>query len=189
MKVIENNYKDEPKEFDMVCPHCNSKLAFTDEDICSWDIPKSELWLYCGACGRQFFITDKDDEPTWSCEWCGETFSGEPYIGVHGAEWVDCPKCGERTFVSEGIEITADTVEYPKHFYTYGKGKSISDERINEWIKDAVNALDKDVDYSGHASGDTIVLAYKSDEDYSSATVIVAKKYSECEVKIPKEKF
>ena len=108
---------------------------------------------------------------------------------MNGAEWVDCPSCGERTFVSEGIELTADTVEYPKHFYFYSKGKSVDDEQINEWIKDAVNRLDKDVDYSGHASGDTIVLAYKSDEDYSSATVIVAKKYSECEVQIPRKKF
>ena len=184
MKIIENNYKDEPKEFDMVCPHCNSKLTYYESDI----QPSYErAYIVCPCCHKDIFVMD--DEPTWLCEWCGAAFEGEPYIGVNGAEWVDCPKCGERTFVSEGIEITADTVEYPKHFCSYSKGKPVDDEQINEWIKDAVNQLDKDVDYSGHASGDTIVLAYKSDEDYSSATVIVAKKYSECEVQIPREKF
>ncbi len=184
MKVIENNYKDEPKEFNVVCPHCNSKLTYYESDI----QPSYErAYIVCPCCHKDIFVTD--DEPVWLCEHCGATFEGEPYIGVSGAEWVDCPKCGNLTFVSEGIEITADTVEYPKHFYSYNKGKPVDDEQINEWIKDAVNNLDKGIDYTGHASGDTIVLAYKSDEDYSSATVIVAKKYSECEVKIPKEKF
>ena len=49
--------------------------------------------------------------------------------------------------------------------------------------------LTKDNDYSFRASGDTIVFAFKSDESSPSATVIVAKKYQETDVKISRKNF
>ena len=195
MRIIEQS-----KEVEKTCPHCSTKFAYVKDDIWT-DMMAKNKCVYCPNCNYRIDVTDEAEianviefkermkKPIYTCEYCSATFNGEPYLGKYGAEWVACPKCGEETYVSEGIEITADTVEYPKHFFSYGEGKPVDDEQINEWIKDAVNRLDKGIDYTGHASGDTIVLAYKSDEDYSSATVIVAKKYQECEVKIPKEKF
>jgi len=49
--------------------------------------------------------------------------------------------------------------------------------------------FDKDTDYSFIASGDTIVFAFKSNEDVPAATVIVAKKYQETDVKISRKNF
>ena len=60
----------------------------------------------------------------------------------------------------------------------------INDVEINKWVKECVNDLDDDTSYSLRATGDTVVFAYKASEDASDATVIVAKKYQETDVKI-----
>ena len=100
--------------------------------------------------------------------------------------YVVCPCCCSDIDI-DGIP-TIDTIQYPKDFYTYN-GKSVKDYEINEWIKECLDNLDNDTDYSFMASGDTIVFAFKSDEDLPAATVVVAKKYQEADVKISRKNF
>lgn len=138
MRIIENNYQQPKQEYEIVCPHCKSKLAYTFDDVISNE------WIYCGVCGEQITICE-DDTPT---------------------------------------EVT-----YPQDFHSYANAVKVKDNETNEWIKKCVSDLDKDTDYSFMASGDTIVFAFKSDEDVPSATVVVAKKYQEAEVKISRKKF
>ena len=78
---------------------------------------------------------------------------------------------------------------YPETFYSFANAVVIKEDEINKWVKECVSQLDKDTDYTLSASGDTIVFAYKSDWDDSIASVVVAKKYQECDVKIPRENF
>ncbi len=138
MRIIENNQKDKKQEYEIICPHCKSKLAYTFDDVVSNE------WIYCGVCGEQITIWE-DDTPT---------------------------------------EVT-----YPQDFYSYADSAKIKDSETNEWIKKCVSDLDKDTDYSFVASGDTIVFAFKSDEDVPAATVVVAKKYQETDVKISRKNF
>ena len=95
--------------------------------------------------------------------------------------YVVCPCCYSDIDI-DGIP-TIDTIQYPKDFYTYN-GKSVKDYEINEWIKECLDNLDNDTEYSFRSSGDAIVFAYRCDGDSSEATVIVAKKYQEADVKI-----
>lgn len=143
MRIIENRYGDKQQEYEITCPHCMSKLAYTFDDIVT-DRFEGE-YLYCGVCDKEIYLDD------------------------------EIP--------------TADTIQYPKDFFSYADGVSIKDDEINKWIKECVNNLDDDTSYSLRASGDTVVFAYKSDEDASEATVIVAKKYQETDVKISSKNF
>lgn len=144
MRIIENNFKESKQEYEIICSHCKSKLAYTFDDVVSDGFDNE--WIYCDACNQQIPIY-KDDYPT------------------------------------------VDKISYPKDFFSYETGSHISDTELNKWIQQCVDDLDQETDYSFRASGDTIVFAYKSDEDVSAATVMVAKKYQECDVKISRKNF
>ena len=137
MRIIENRNDEVKQEYEIVCPHCNSKLAYYNTDI-------------------------RD---------CYES------------AYIVCPCCQKDIDLDE-ILLTAETIQYPKDFFSYADGVPIKDDEINKWVKECVNDLDDDTSYSLRASGDTVVFAYKSSEDASEATVIVAKKYQEADVKI-----
>ena len=138
MRIIENRYEDKKQEYEIICPHCKSKLAYTFDDVVSNE------WIYCGVCSEPIPILE-DDTPT--------------------------------------------EVAYPQDFHSYANAVKIKDSETNEWIKKCVSDLDKNTDYSFIASGDTIVFAFTSDEDVPSATVVVAKKYQEADVKISRKIF
>jgi len=143
MRIIENNYQDKEQEYEITCPHCESKLAYKFDDIVS-DRFEGE-YLHCGACDKEIYLDDENP--------------------------------------------TADTIQYPKDFFLYADGVPIKDAEINKWVKECINNLDKETDFSYRASGNTIVFAYKSDENLPAATVIVAKNYQETDVKISQKKF
>ena len=142
MRIIEDNYHQPKQEYEIVCPHCKSKLAYTFDDVVNDGFDNE--WIYCGVCGEQITIWE-DDTPT---------------------------------------EVT-----YPQDFHSYANAVKVKDNETNEWIKKCVGDLDKDTDYSFIASGDTIVFAFKSGEDVPAATVVVAKKYQEVDVKISRKNF
>lgn len=143
MRIIENNYRDKEQEYEITCPHCGSKIAYTFDDVVSGG---GSEWLYCGACNKEIPL-------------------------------------------SEDELSTIDTVQYPKDFFSFVNGVSLKDNEINNDIKECLNDLDKDTDFSYRASGDTIVFAYKSDESLPAATVVVTKNYQETDVKISRKNF
>lgn len=145
MRIIEDHYQDEQQEYEITCPHCRSKLAYTFNDIMHNIF--GDKYIYCGVCGGEIFLFDGDETPT------------------------------------------IDTIQYPKDFYSFANAVPIKDNEINKWVKECINDIDKDSDFSYRASGDTIVFAYKSDEDLPAATVIVAQKYQETDVKISRKNF
>ena len=144
MRIIENNYQDKEQEYEITCPYCRSKIAYTFDDVVSGG--GGSEWLYCGACNKEISLSE-DETPT------------------------------------------IDTVQYPKDFFSFVNGVSLKDNEINNDIKECLNDLDKDTDFSYRASGDTMVFAFKSDESLPAATVIVAKKYQETDVKISSKNF
>ena len=129
-----------------------------------------------------------------TCEHCGsvlEVDEDEFVIGEFGLKGVECAVCGEMTYTDKSIPLTPANVCYPQHFSMYNsdKCKPLSDENINAYIGRTLNMIDKNTDYAEMASGDTLVLAYKSDEDCSEVHVVVCKNYAETYVEIPCEKF
>lgn len=183
MEIIENNcnFAQELSLYDKTCPHCNSKLRYAGGDVhagADYD------FIICPCCQKKIDIS----EP-YICEYCGKEFFGKEYEGEYGLYFVDCPHCKSANMLDKSIELTPDNVIYPKHFSSYVNGKNIKDAEINQWIKECLNDLNKEVDYSYHASGDSLVIALKTDESLHTAQIVVAKKYQETEVEIPIEKY
>lgn len=144
----------------------------------------------------------KGKERTIICPHCSSVIAYEwdsldRHITKSGMSYICCGACHEAIYINENDapsdEIddtpTINTVQYPKDFYSFENGVPIATDEIDKWIKKCLNCLDKDNDYSCISSGDTAVIAYKSDENSSVATVIVAKKYQETDVKIPRKNF
>lgn len=103
--------------------------------------------------------------------------------------WICCPVCDKEISIYNSETPTIETIQYPQSFWSFVNAVQVKDSEVDEWVKECINDLDKDTDFSYRASGDTIVFAYKSSEGLSEATVVVAKKYQETEVKIPRKNF
>lgn len=103
--------------------------------------------------------------------------------------WIYCPVCDKEISIYDSETPTAETIQYPKDFFSYSDGVPIKDAEINKWVKECIDDLDNDTSYSLRASGDTVVFAYKSDDDAETAMVTVAKKYQETDVKISSKNF
>lgn len=195
MQVIKNNYS-KIKEYERICPHCGSLLKYTDDDIVS---ANAEKWVYCGACARQITIDSPSfcKPPTtykeYQCENCGnevQVEDSELTIGEYGCKYWTCPHCSEKNYADEGEILTADNLVYPQHFASFKNGKQIDAKKLNEWAKEAVAALDKNVDYAVHGCGNSLVFAYKSDPESNEVEVVVCDNgYYETFVEIPEEKY
>jgi hypothetical protein len=134
---------------------------------------------------------DKEQEYEITCPHCRSelAYAFDDIISDRfEGEYLYCGACGKEIYLDDEIP-TAETIQYPKDFFSYANGVPIKDDEINKWVKECVNDLDDDTSYSLRATGDTVIFAYKSSEDASDATVIVAKKYQETDVKISSKNF
>lgn len=187
MKVIKNNYKPD-NDIEHTCPYCNSQFTYNKDDIRTTAL---DTYIWCPCCDSRIYIGEEKSDNNYICSDCSNEFCAEPYIGANGILWAKCPYCGAEEYIDDGIALTVDNIEYPTHFYKYDSKytKEVSDERITEQIKRLINKINKDNDFYYWASGDTVIVVYKSDEDFNEVQVIVCRKYSESNVQIPKEKF
>ena len=128
-----------------------------------------------------------------TCEKCKSVFAiedGDFHIGDYGCKYWTCPYCLTENYVDEGETLTCDNLVYPQHFASFKSGKQIDAKELNKWAKEAVAALDKDVDYAVHGSGNSLVFAYKSDPELNEVSVVVCDNgYYETFVEIPEDKY
>ena len=135
------------------------------------------------------YYQDKQQEYEITCPHCKSKLAYK-FDDIISDNWIYCPVCDTGISICDSNETpTIDTIQYPKDFYSFENAVPIKDDEVNKWVKECINDLDKDTDFSYRASGDTFVFAYKSDEDLPSATVTVAKRYEEADVKIPRKNF
>ena len=187
MKILENNFQNEQE---VTCSYCKSKLLIEPDDL-RYD--GADHYYVCAVCGSHVKYVNREpyeDEPTpYYCDRCGKPLPDEKHIGAMGCYWITCPHCNEDNLVEDGKELAPENVEYPLHFFNSKKGVPINDDQINEWVRSCLGRLDIENDYCCTGSGDTFVIAFKSDEESSEATAIVCRDYYECPVTIPKEKY
>jgi len=85
--------------------------------------------------------------------------------GEYGCAYIECPRCGERTFVRNGefdLTLTKDNFKYPQHFADFSEAVRIPDEEIERMCKECVTAAanpKNESHYATEATGDTLVLA------------------------------
>lgn len=183
MQILENKNQKARK---IECSTCGSTLLVEESDIHYND---GDKFIICPCCNARIFI-DVPPPSELTCESCHKVFEEpESYIGHYGLRFVRCPHCNYEQILNEGIELTPQNVVYPQHFDSYANGVSIKDEEINKWIKQCLSNLNKDQDFALVASGNTYVMAYKSDYDCHTAEVLVSKRYESTEVTMPAEIF
>lgn len=126
------------------------------------------------------------------CEHCDselEVSEEDAHIGWLGAAFVKCPCCGQETIVNEldGITLTRDNIEFPKHFYRTNKSLRDVIEITNEGI---VNEIQKGIDYfrknkdeycwyTSYGDSFVIVFRYKNNKEYS---VLVTKDFYDTDI-------
>ena len=164
---------------------CGARLGYTAEDV---HFTEGNSYVVCPKCQTAIYISGEVEH---ICENCGICFIPESYIGENGVEYAKCPDCGSTEYISDGIDLDETNLCYPQHFFHFSgdSAKPISDQVTTEWARDCLSHLDKDCDFYFTGSGDTLCIAVKSDESMREATVYVCKKYSECNVTLPIEKF
>lgn len=92
-------------------------------------------------------------------------------VGEFGCKYILCPNCGEKIWldVETGIKITADNIEYPRHFHFPKDAKVISDEEIQEAVKrvaNNINNIEEGNFYVGLYTGDTMVLGLNWEDEF-----------------------
>lgn len=142
---------------------------------------KEETIIFCEYCDSELAIT-KDDI----------------HIGWLGAAHVTCPCCGEETMVEEygfeGIKLTKDNIEFPKHFLRTNKNLrnviEIYPEKIKKFIQDGIDFLRKNKDketYYIH-TGDMYLFIDKNPDD-EEFNILVTKDFYRTDIPFEAEDY
>lgn len=117
-----------------------------------------------------------------TCEECNSIFevnNSELKIGHLGLKYCKCPCCGEEIYEEDfgEIELTADSVKFPQHYFYFGDGKDLKDEEINKYVRESVKCLkENNQDFKYVATGNSFIFVQRleaEDEYY----IIVCKNY------------
>ena len=115
---------------------------------------------------------------TIECENCGselELDKSDIDEGYNGQHCVICPVCGKKSYsideIYPGNAITVESVEFPKHFYSFADGSHVSNGRIKEEIKRAVESFREEPESfcytTGYGDFHITVLNFSGDKEYS----------------------
>lgn len=133
---------------------------------------------FCNECDSELEVSEEDT-----------------YIGWLGARFAMCPCCGSETIVDEmdGITLTKDNLEYPKHFIhesKYHGCKEMSTNFILGEIKRAIEYFrdNKDEYAVEFGAGDSSIHVhrYSGDEEYH---VVVTRDWYETDIPFESEDY
>jgi hypothetical protein len=49
--------------------------------------------------------------------------------------------CGEEIEIDDGIDLTSENLRFPQHYYSFENGKDLSNDEIDKYVKECINAL------------------------------------------------
>lgn len=121
------------------------------------------------------------------CDSVLEVIPEDSHIGWLGARFVTCPCCGKETMVEQldGITLTKDNIEFPKHFLRSNKNmgcKEMSIESILDEIRCAIEFFreNKDEFAIELGTGDAGIHVYRYTEDEEYRVVVTRDWYETC---------
>lgn len=142
-------------------------------------IKNNKIRIHCSECDSELEITEEDT-----------------HIGWLGARYITCPCCGEESIVEEidGITLTKDNIEFPKHFMRTNKEmrrvKEIEPPAIEKEIKKGIDYFRKNKDewVWFKTYGDLFVVIFRNseDEDYY---ITVTKDFYETYIPFEREDY
>lgn len=127
------------------------------------------------------------------CEHCGseiELEENDVETGQFGLYYFNCPCCGDNSYMDDGINLTSDNLQFPKHYYHFGDGAYISDKEIDMYVKKCIDSLRNSTDENFYHTctgiGDTIVHVMRYDDD-ENFVIDVCRNYYETEIPYTEE--
>lgn len=112
------------------------------------------------------------------CEKCNSELEYDEFdidVGCFGCGMVVCPCCGHENFLDDGIHdlaLTADNVEFPKHFYYTSAETGAVDvcntNEIRKYLREAISYFRKNkdaYDWGTHITGNLYLHIRKWDGD------------------------
>lgn len=154
MEVIKNGLSSD-KLIEVTCDHCHSVLRCTELEVNHCN---------CPVCGKPLRT-----EALYFCENCGHHFSttSPMEIGVYGEYYVECPRCRQRVYLDDGIDITTDNLKL-EYFSSHEDAKPVEFPEIKAWIDKGIKHLKENPDenYYYTATGDSFVLVTRDGEEF-----------------------
>lgn len=121
-----------------------------------------------------------------ACDKCGTTLEFEKNdarIGECGCHYVTCPRCHNDVYSDElePIKLDENNIQFPTHFWKFGNGVNIEDEKVQQWVREGLSKIkaNKDMPFWIAASGNTQVIILNYEDEYN---IIVAKNYYDCDI-------
>lgn len=125
------------------------------------------------------------------CEWCNSVLEYEGsdiYYGEFGCAFIDCPVCKTKIELPDlPMGLTVDNVRWPQHFsHMSDKAAHLSDDQVQTRINECLKVLKNEEpgDYAFSGTGDTMVFAFKFEDEYA---VYVTQNYFETSIPIVKD--
>ena len=109
----------------------------------------------------------------------------DTYEGYAGMRHIKCPECGYEIMSEDfdSVELNSSNVEFPKHFYNFGNGVDIDNERIQEWVRNCLKKAEESEEPYGYflhtGTGNSVVILMVYEDEYN---IIVAKNYYELSI-------
>ena len=162
--------------------HCDNNdlkgKIYSASDFTDKNETKCEFYIEDYANKQSF-----EDNKVYRCEHCGSKMTNTIQVGQFGLKYIHCNSCGKDSYNGElgEITLTKDNVNYPQHYYSFANGKSIDNDKINEWVRECVMKLESnpDQEYAFIGTGNTMVFVFDLDDAYE---VYVCKNYDETTV-------
>lgn len=166
MKVIQNNYKNIPRNPHELQEQTKSKIE--------------KVKIKCENCGSVLEVLREDTHIG---------YLGLPYVTCPCCNY----EMDIKEFEDDAIDIYASNVKYPTHFTVSSKdfrAIEISDEEINKWIQQGIEYFrgNPEAYYYFMGSGNSMIHMYKFDED-KEYYVVVSKDYESGEIEFEKEDY
>ena len=106
-------------------------------------------------------ISETNKEETITCLKCDALIGFEDKdteVGEFGCLYITCPKCKEKIWLDNGVKLTYENIEYPRHFHFPENAMPVSDEEIHEAVKNIVKNIGENYFYIGLETGDSLVF-------------------------------
>lgn len=166
MKVIQNNYKNQPRNPHQLPEQTKRRVE--------------KVKIKCENCGSVLEVLREDTHIG---------YLGLPYVTCPCCNY----EMDIEEFEDDAIDIYASNVKYPTHFIVSSKefrAVEIPDESINKWIQEGIEYFrnHKDEYYYFTGSGNALVHIYRFDGD-EEYYVVVSKDYESSDVEFEEDDY
>ena len=114
-------------------------------------------------------IKESKKEETRTCLECNTVIGFEKEdieVGELGCLYVTCPMCKEKIWLDEkeGLKLTHENIEYPRHFHFPKNAVPIDDTEIQKQVKNIAENVPEG-SFTTYSTGDTLIVGLDFEDE------------------------